>query len=319
MNQSRNIIQTRQRDPSSDWHGAIEDSREKFLTFDDLDFEQEQIFATQALMSNDYLLKLAKSNPTSLKLAMYNVAALGLSLNPNMGLAYLIPRKGCITVDISYRGLIAIGVEAGAIKWSKAELVYANDNFTYRGPADKPTHECNPFDENRGDVIGGYCVAELVTGGYLIEAMSKKDMDHIKRSSEAFQKGHGPWLEWESQMQLKSVVKRAYKWWPKSTPRMAQALKVLNEENGEGLAVLVKKDIVDCLPPAPDRQDVSEDLVVLVDRFVNRAIAANAWEACRELIHSRIKNPLDLSYALSELDKAKAKSGSANLKVANEK
>ncbi len=319
MNQTTNILQTQHQTQISDWHKAIEDSRAKFSTFDDLDFEQEQIFATQALMSNDYLLKLAKSNPTSLKLAMYNVAALGLSLNPNMGLAYLIPRKGCITVDISYRGLVAIGVEAGAIKWSKAELVYQNDVFTYRGPADKPLHECNPFDKERGDVIGGYCVAELVTGGYLIEAMSKNDMDHIKQSSEAFQKGYGPWIEWESQMQLKSVVKRAYKWWPKSTPRMAQALKVLNEENGEGLAVLVKKDIVDCLPPAPDRKDVSDELATEVDRFVNRAIAANAWEACRELIHTRIKNPIDLSFALNELDKAQAESKSTNLKLANEK
>jgi recombination protein RecT len=317
MNQATNIVQTTQHSFSSDWHGAIEDSRDKFLTFGDLDFDQEQIFATQALLNNDYLLKLAKANPTSLKLAMYNVAALGLSLNPNMGLAYLIPRKGSITVDISYRGLIAIGLEAGAIKWSKAELVYENDSFTYRGPAEKPTHECNPFDKSRGDVIGGYCIAELVSGGYMIEAMSKGDMDHIKRSSDAFQKGYGPWVDWESQMQLKSIVKRAYKWWPKSTPRMAQALSVLNEENGEGLAVLVKNDIAECLPPPPERDDVSEELAEQVDRFVNRAIAANAWEACRELIHTRIKNPSDLSFALSELDKAKAESDESNLKVAN--
>ena len=46
---------------------------------------QEQIFATQLLMNNSYLLDVAKKNLSSLRLAMYNVAAVGLTLNPNQG------------------------------------------------------------------------------------------------------------------------------------------------------------------------------------------------------------------------------------------
>lgn len=311
MNQPQNQVVQK---PTNQWHQAIESAKDKF-SGSDLDFFQEKIFATQHLMNNKYLLDVAQKNPPSLRLAMYNVAAVGLTLNPNQGLAYLVPRRlrkdedAVVMLDISYRGLIAIGVETGAIRWAKAELVYEKDQFTYKGPAEKPDHFCDPFSTERGAVRGGYCIAELPSGGVLVEPMSKADMNKIRDVSEAFKKGVGPWVDWEDQMQLKSVVKRASKWWPKSTPRLAKALQILNEENGEGLAVL-SKDMatVGMLPPPPSRDEVPLNVQNTVKQLVYRAVKQNAFEACRELMESRIKNPAELSFAYSELDKAKAES-----------
>lgn len=295
-----------------DWHKIIASSEEKF-TSSGLEFNQEQIFATQMLMHNSYLLDVAIKNPTSLRLAMYNVAAVGLSLNPNQGLAYLIPRRlrssedPKVMLDISYRGLISIGVETGAIHWAKPELVYSNDKkFIYKGVAQIPEHDFDPFDTDRGDVRGGYCIAELSTGGVLVEAMSKADMDKIRNKSEAYKKGFGPWVEWEDQMQLKSIVKRASKWWPISTPRMAKALQILNEDNGEGLAVLVNdKAVITQLPSSPNRDEVPVIVQNNIQKMLNRAVSQNAYEACKELMQSRIKDPSHLSFAISELEKAK--------------
>lgn len=300
---------------NNEWHHVIQSSKEKF-TGSGLDFVQEQIFATQQLMNNSYLLEVAKKNLPSLRLAMYNVAAVGLSLNPNQGLAYLVPRRlkrgedPKVMLDISYRGLITIGVETGAIRWAKAELVYEKDKFTYKGPADKPEHFCDPFSTERGSVRGGYCIAELPSGGVLVEPMSIADMNKIRDVSEAFKKGFGPWVDWQDQMQLKSIVKRASKWWPKSTGRMAKALQILNEENGEGLAALgiEKTATVTQLPPPPARDEVPLTMQSMVNNLVGRAIKAKAFEACRELMESRIKDPAELSFALSELKKAKADS-----------
>lgn len=298
---------------TNEWHHVIQSSKEKF-SGSGLDFGQEQIFATQQLMNNSYLLEVSKKNLPSLRLAMYNVAAVGLSLNPNQGLAYLVPRRlkrgedPKVMLDISYRGLITIGVETGAIRWAKAELVYEKDKFTYKGPADKPEHFCDPFSTERGAVRGGYCIAELPSGGVLVEPMSIADMNKIRDVSEAFKKGFGPWVDWQDQMQLKSIVKRASKWWPKSTGRMAKALQILNEENGEGLAALAseKTATVTQLPPPPARDEVPLTVQSMVNNLVGRATKAKAFEACRELMESRIKDPAELSYALSELKKAKA-------------
>ena len=294
-----------------DWHKIIASSEEKFMS-SGLEFNQEQIFATQMLMHNSYLLDVAIKNPTSLQLAMYNVAAVGLSLNPNQGLAYLVPRRlrsnedPKVMLDISYRGLIAIGVETGAIRWAKPELVHEKDEFVYKGPAEKPLHNLDPFDPDRGAVRGGYCIAELPTGGVLVEAMSKADMDKIRNKSEAYKKGFGPWIDWEDQMQLKSIVKRASKWWPISTPRMAKALQILNEDNGEGLAVLANdKAVITQLPSPPNREEVPITVQNNIQKMLDRAVSQNAFEACRELMESRIKDPSHLSFAISELEKAK--------------
>ena len=305
-------------DQNKEWHRALE-STEKAFSSSGLDFTQEKIFATQLLMNNSYLLDVAKKDPSSLRLAMFNVSAVGLTLNPNQGLAYLVPRRTSsneppkVTLDISYRGLITIGVETGAILWAKAELVYENDQFIYRGPAEKPEHICDPFDLDRGEVRGGYCIAQLPSGGVLVETMSKKDMDKIRDSSEAYKKGFGPWKSWEDQMQLKSIAKRASKWWPKTSPRMATALQILNEENGEGLAVLSKDATANgasALPPPPDREQVSLSTQNMIKHMIDRAVPQEAFEACKELFEQRIKDPLELSFALNELDKAKAESES---------
>lgn len=292
-----------------DWKSAIQASQHQFQKFELLNFDKEQIFATQICMNNEYVLNIATQNPNLLSLAMYNVAAIGLSLNPSEGLAYLVPRKGKIIVDISYRGLIKLGVECGAIRWAKAELVYDKDDFTYHGPNQKPSHSCDPFSKDRGEVRGGYCLAELTTGGILVEVMSKADMDKIRDSSEAYKSAKKKnktttWDDWEDQMQLKSVVKRAYKWWPKSTPRMAEAMRILNEDNGEGLATLAQDSAPAVLPDPPPADQVSVSTRKSVRNLINRAVEANAFSACKELMETRIKNPDELAYGLYELEKA---------------
>lgn len=294
-----------------DWGKAIEDSSPKFAE-SKLDFNSEQIFATQLLLNNSYALKTAKENPMSLKLALYNVAAIGLSLNPAQGLAYLVPRRiksgepARICLDISYRGLIAIGVEVGSICWAKSELVYEHDKFTYRGPAEKPEHLCDPFDDERGLLRGAYCIAELPNGGFLVETMSLKEMNKIRDRSEAYKHGSGPWIDWEEQMRLKTVVKRASKWWPaaQGNARLGTAIQVLNEESGEGLVFNnnhPKQVVQGELPPPPPAEKVSPKVLSLVSRLVDRAVEAGAFKACEEVMAQRIKDPCELSYAFNEL------------------
>lgn len=313
MQQSRNQQGT-QLDQNA-WHRAIESSREKF-NGSGLVFDQEQIFATQMCLNNSYLLETAKKDPTSLKMAMYNVSAVGLTLNPNQGLAFLVPRRPKkgeppkVTLDISYRGLIAIAVESGAILCAKAELVCAGDEqFAYKGGFQKPDHVFDPFLslKERGEVRGGYCVAMLPSREVLVEAMSRADLEKIKNSSDAFKNGVGPWVDWEDQMQLKSIVKRAYKWWPQPSQRMATALKILNEENGEGLACISRDAAqIGMLPPPPARNFVPTPIQNNVRTMVNHARSIGGFEACKELMESRFKDPHELSFALSELEGAKA-------------
>lgn len=198
-----------------------------------LDFKAECLFALQQLHKNDYAMQVAEKNPNSLQAAILNVAAIGISLNPAQAHAYLVPRDERICLDISFRGFVKLATDCGAVKWAKAELVYKNDSFIYNGPNEKPTHQANIFGD-RGELIGGYCIAKLPDGEVLIDTMPVAEIHKVREVSKAYQKGKGPWVDWYEEMCKKTLVKRAYKSWPQSSgrERLDKAVEVVNEHEG---------------------------------------------------------------------------------------
>lgn len=203
-----------------------------------LDFNVERIFAVQALMKNDYSMKVANGNPGSVRLAMLNLAATGLTLNPANGYAYLVPRDNEIKLDISYKGLIKIATDAGSIRWGKAETVHEGDTFRYRGPAQEPIHEADVFAKDRGPIIGVYCIARTIDGDTLVDFMDLAEIHKIRDKSSAWTNGKpgrkGPWEDWFSEMVKKSMVKRASKTWPYTDRdgKVAQAIALANDAEG---------------------------------------------------------------------------------------
>jgi len=220
------------------YQDAIKNSRDRFMKVaaSSVNYDRESIFAMQALMKNDYSMKTANQNPQSVILAMINVASTGLTLNPANGYAYLVPRDGAIVLDISYKGLIKIGTDCGAIVWSRADIVYAEDTFKYHGPARIPDHDADPFKKDRGEIVGAYCIAKTKDGDILTETMPVSELEKIRGKSTAFVKGQpgrkGPWEEWFEQMAKKAVIKRASKTWPYTDDRLAQAIEVANVSEG---------------------------------------------------------------------------------------
>jgi recombination protein RecT len=108
------------------------------------------------LSANDYLKSIAEKNPASLLQSVKNVASIGLSLSPAEKLAYLVPRKGKVCLDVSYVGLCRLATNSGSIEWIQAELYYSNDKFTNTGIGERPVHEFDGFAtiEQRGDFRG---------------------------------------------------------------------------------------------------------------------------------------------------------------------
>ena len=218
---------------------GIDSARERFelLAGGHLQYGDEEIFAMQALTKNDYVFKVANQNPRSVQLAMVNVASTGLTLNPAHGYAYLVPRDGAIVLDISYKGLIKIATDSGAILWARAECVHENDRFTYNGPASMPEIKADPF-RDRGPIIGAYCIAKTQQGDILTEVMDRASLEQVRSASTAWVKGSvgkkGPWEDYFSEMCRKAVIKRARKTWPYTDPqgRLALAVELANKAEG---------------------------------------------------------------------------------------
>lgn len=223
----------------------------------DLTFETECLFAKQQIMKNDYTLKTAENNTGSLRNAILNIAAIGISLNPALAHAYLVPRDGMICLDISYRGLVKLATDAGAIEWAKAVLVYEGDEFRWCGPSKEPVHEADVFNESRINAAdpleklkGGYCIAKL-KDGVMVDIMTAGEVLEVKNSSKA---QNGPWKgKWAGEMAKKTLVKRAYKSWPQSggRERLDEAINILNQH--EGLEVSPDNSGSDYLHHSPEQ------------------------------------------------------------------
>lgn len=201
-----------------------------------VNFKREASFALDALKSNNYLASIAMGDQDSLKRAIINVAAVGLSLSPVSKLAYLVPRDRKVCLDISYRGYVQLAVDVGSVKWVKAEIVKEMDFFEYQGMGLEPIHRFNPF-VDRGKTIGSYCVAKTHDNEFIVEMMPIDEVYSIRNRSSAWQayekdnSKRNPWVTDESEMIKKTIIKRAYKSWPMTNTRqrLEKAIDVSNE------------------------------------------------------------------------------------------
>lgn len=278
----------------------------KAATDDRMVWAKESQFAIQLFQNNDYLAKVAFQNQTSTQNAIINVAAIGISLNPAQKLAYLVPRKGAICLDISYMGLMHIAQQSGAIKWCQSAIVRRNDQFRREGLDKPPIHIYNDFDteEQRGDIVGAYVTVKTDDGDYLTHTMRIDAIYSIRDRSEAWKKYKSdnskkcPWVTDEEQMILKTVVKQAAKYWPRRE-RLDAAIDHVNAEGEEGINFAAERQ------PERDITSLSEttqkeinDLLVSLDK---------TWDADLLPLCSRIfKRPISQPADLTELEGIKA-------------
>lgn len=269
------------------------------LTDQSVTWAKESQFAIQYFQNNDYLAKVAFQNQTSTQNAIINVAAIGISLNPAQKLAYLVPRKGAVCLDISYMGLMHIAQQSGAIKWCQSAIVRRNDQFRREGIDKPPAHIYNDFDteEQRGDIVGAYVTVKTDDGDYLTHTMRIDAIYAIRDRSEAWKKYKSdnskkcPWVTDEEQMILKTVVKQAAKYWPRRE-RLDAAIDHVNTEGEEGINFAAERQPErDITPLSETTQKEINDLLVSLDKTWD----ADLLPLCSRIFKRPISQPADLT------------------------
>lgn len=215
--------------------GAQLDFERRITAASPVQYAQEAHFALQQLAANSYLLGIAQNNPDSLRAALLNVAATGLSLNPVKRQAYLIPRDKAVVLDISYMGILHVAQMSGAIEWGQARIVRAAHTFRLTGINQAPVHEYNPFenDDAAGAIVGAYAVVKLPGGDFLTHCLNMDALLRIRSRSESFKSGkNSPWLTDPEPMYKKSAVRGLAPYMP-YREAMAQAMTVAVEAEQE--------------------------------------------------------------------------------------
>lgn len=264
-----------------------------------INFKRESEFAMQIFANNDYLAKTAMNNTTSTRSAIMNVAAIGITLNPAQKLAYLVPRKGAICLDISYMGLMHIAQQSGAIKWCQSAIVRKNDQFRREGLDKPPVHIYSEFDtkEQRGEVVGAYVVVKTDDGDYLTHTMRIEDIYSIRDRSEAWKKYKTdnskkcPWVTDEEQMMLKTVVKQAAKYWPRRE-RLDAAIDYVNTEGEEGINFAAERQPERDITPA-DIATIKEINDVLI--AMNKTWDEDLLPLCSKIFRREIRESSELT------------------------
>jgi recombination protein RecT len=159
----------------------------------------------------------------SLMTALMDCASLGLEPGRTYHLVPFRNKQGGaeVTGITDYKGEIELIANAGGIVC--AELVRKEDKFQWYGVSYAPSHEFDPFNDDRGDVIGGYAYL-MATGGHLaskVVHMSAAEFAKHEAASRTAGRDDSPWKLWREPMQLKTLVHELRKWVPWAVERQA--------------------------------------------------------------------------------------------------
>lgn len=239
-------------------------------------FKKELSFALQHINKNSQLKKAtAESNMQ----AVLNIAQTGLTLNPVLKLAYLVPRSvrkdGQFVVEThlepSYMGLCKLVTDSGSCKSIYAHPVYEGDEFEVSlGTSVEITHKPNYSVVGKRDLINFYAVAILHDGTKHVEVMTKAQIEEIRDRSEsykAFKAGRVKSCVWESdysEMGRKTVIRRLIKYLPKTEiwDKLGQAISLdeVDYKATHGQIELIEQLLLTAAIPQEEKDWIEREL-----------------------------------------------------------
>lgn len=227
-------------------------------------------FKSSLVTAVAYNQKLLACSPQSLIREAVTAAELGLSLNPNMKEADLLPVWSKNGTEAQFRprygGLMKLARQGGEIVDIYAHEVYENDLFDYDYGLDRRLIH-KPASGDRGKIIAAYCVWTTRDGIKSFEVIDQRRIARAKDASEgykAFKAGKiksTPWATDEGEMTRKTAVRAAAKYMPQSTENEAFRRAVAIDQDVDEPAEPVRLQAVDTPaepppPPKPTRESV---------------------------------------------------------------
>jgi recombination protein RecT len=236
--------------------GTFEPIEKRFIELADKNtFDKECSFAMQLFNKNKYL----NSATTESKLiAVLNVANIGLTLNPALKHAYLVPRSRNVDgkfiveacLEPSYQGLVKLITDTGSAISVYAHIVYKGDEFQeVLGTSIDIIHKPK---RTSTEIELVYAVAILHNGSKQVDVMPLSEINEIRAMSEsykAWEKNKSLPCVWNThfgEMARKTVIRRLTKYLPK-TNQWEKVAKAIELDNSDYKASSVQVSIIEGL------------------------------------------------------------------------
>lgn len=235
---------------------------------DHISFEKAEATIVVAVSNNE---KLLQCTPQSLLRAAVESLELGLSLNPSLKEADILPvwnkklnnGQGGLEAQMRPRvkGYMKLATQGGEVKKIECHIRYSKDRWK-RSLGTNPHIEHEPADGDRGEKRGVYCIWWFKNGEWQNEYMDEEQVLEIRdRSPSKNQKGElvGPWVTDEDEMWRKTVIRRASKYMPLTTTSFQRAV-ALDDAREGGMDFVLNSDsddeIID-VTAEPETHEVS--------------------------------------------------------------
>lgn len=227
--------------PQPKWEGAeqLASCVDKIIPMLHSSVDARQFAASVVAAANEVYTNLKKKEdaptPSSVVLAAFNAARIGLIPGSVLGLCYFIPRKRKCNLEIGYQGFIDLAFGNNHLRDVHCEIVLRDEweagDFDHWNDASGPQfrHTLRERDLNpktlADRIHAAYCVYHTTAGGHGLRVLYRQQLMAVMGDGEVWQKN--PY-----EMFRKSPLRRAAKDW-KKTPKLALAIR-LDEQGEEG-------------------------------------------------------------------------------------
>lgn len=210
---------------------------------------------------------IAKCDPQSIFRSCVKAANLGLEVGM-LNSAWLIPYNGVCTLVPGYGGLIQLARRSGEVSAVNVVEVRANDRVEQYadGTID---HRANPFDKNRGEVVGVIVCVTMTDGSRQWTTTSLEEYHAVR--PHGWDKPTSPHVRFPREMLKKTGIRRALKTVP-LTPEVSEVLQDADraeyddtatvEVKGRGTQavkeMLVARSVADLVDEEDDQDEVAE-------------------------------------------------------------
>ncbi|WP_421983400.1 recombinase RecT [Roseibium sp.] len=159
---------------------------------------------------------ILKCSPESIRREVMKCASDGLV--PDNKQATLLPywdkdqKVHVLNYQPMVHGIIKRMKELGGVFSIVVALVHAKDQFQFdEADLESLSHKSNPFDKDRGEIVGGYCIFRDESNRVIHrEVMSVADFEKVRLASKA--PNSPAWRNWYGEMCKKAVLRRGSKY-----------------------------------------------------------------------------------------------------------
>jgi len=194
------------------------------------EFSNKNDIARVKLLVNDVCIALEKTEKIDIeskeaierafKIIRTSVR-LDLELNPDRKFAYIVPRGGLPTLEISYLGFLNIIYKSGEIQDIYADVVYEDetDNFSFKSGGirelvhfPKILFESQRTKGEHNKIVGAYSIIIKKDGTKCPVLMSISELNQARKASKSnTESPDSVWSKWKPEMYKKVVIKRGVK------------------------------------------------------------------------------------------------------------